>query len=67
MGKICSVPSNSGDIVENVIYFDMLRSIYEDALLYNHVLDMINDGKGMYLLFSSTENMQSYKIPFIVN
>ena len=45
----------------------MLKSVYEDVLFYNHVIDIINGGKGMYGLFSSAANMQSYKIPFIVN
>jgi len=28
LAKICSVPSKSGNIVENYIYFDMLKAIY---------------------------------------
>jgi hypothetical protein len=71
MAKICSVPSKSGNIVENLIHFDMLRAIYEDALIYNHLLDYINGGKGMYGLFSkdssSNISMNSYKSPMIVN
>ena len=30
----------------------MLKSIYEDAIFYNHILDLVNGGKGMYGLFS---------------
>ena len=69
LSKICSVPSKSGNIVENIIYFDMLRSIYEDVLFYNHMLELVNGGKGMYGLFSknNTATTQSYKIPLVVN
>ena len=51
MSKICSVPSKSGRISDNMIHFDMLKSIYEDVLFYNHVFDIINGGKGMHGLF----------------
>jgi hypothetical protein len=44
LAKKGSVPSKSGNIVENYIYFDMLKAVYEDALFYNHLLDVINGG-----------------------
>lgn len=69
LAKICSIPSNSGNIVENHIEFDMLKSIYQDTLYFNHVFDIFNGGQGIYGLFSKDTNvsMQSYKMPFIVN
>ena len=44
LSKICSIPSKSGNIVENYLYFDMLKAIYQDGLFYNHLLDVINGG-----------------------
>jgi hypothetical protein len=49
----------------------MIKAIYEDSLIYNHLLDYINGGKGMYGLFSkdssSNISINSYKNPMIVN
>ena len=49
----------------------MIKAIYEDSLIYNHLLDYINGGKGMYGLFSkdssSNISLNSFKNPIIVN
>lgn len=58
MSRICSVPSKNGDITQNRIYFDMLKIINVDIVIFNHVFDIFNGGNGLHDDFQDTESQQ---------
>ena len=48
MTRICSVPSKDNDITQNKIYFDMLKIIKQDIIIFNHIFDLFNGGVGLH-------------------
>lgn len=63
MTRICSVPSQNGDITQNRIYFDMLKIIIMDIKIFNHIFDMFNGGEGIHAEFKEDgkKNRQQMK------
>lgn len=48
MTRICSVPASNQDTTQNRIYFDMLKIINLDIMIFNHIFDMFNGGEGLH-------------------
>lgn len=55
MTRICSVPSSNQDITQNRIYFDMLKIINLDIMIFNHIFDIFNGGEGLHAEFKKKQ------------
>jgi hypothetical protein len=55
MTRICSVPASNQDTTQNRIYFDMLKIINLDIMIFNHIFDMFNGGEGLHADYRETQ------------